>query len=410
VNQHYRRALARKVRDALAAKVARGDLVGPVPAGHVRRREILDSGRIARTWVEADPDRAPIIRQLFDEYATGRWSFLTLARHLNAERVPLPRAPHFRNNRPAAELWTADVLKDLLANPRYAGRVPSRSGVTFAGAFPAIVDAATWDACERVRVRGRAHHMAATGTAPVRYSLSGILRCGSCGSTMSGWTRRPDRSHGERCMYICYVRRVSRGCSGPTIAQDDLGSGIRAILELVALPEGFIEEMARATADSNGPQERSAGVSIEGRLGRLRELFELGDVTREEYLRRRDALRAEQAALEAPRDSLAAQGATLRTLVDDWAGYDAGAKRELVASILELVIVQADGSLELVPREGWKSFMRAAIGGSARILPAPLRVPHERKTGLGPATPPLPRSCSTTRAIVGVSYSSPVAA
>src|SRR2546428_6498294 len=40
VNVHYRRALARKVRDALAAKVARGELVGPVPAGYVRRREM----------------------------------------------------------------------------------------------------------------------------------------------------------------------------------------------------------------------------------------------------------------------------------------------------------------------------------------------------------------------------------
>jgi DNA invertase Pin-like site-specific DNA recombinase len=45
VDQHYRRKLARRVRDALATKAARGELVGPVPAGYVRRREILPNGR-----------------------------------------------------------------------------------------------------------------------------------------------------------------------------------------------------------------------------------------------------------------------------------------------------------------------------------------------------------------------------
>jgi len=54
VNMHARRKTARRVRDSLATKVARGAFVGPVPAGYVRRKEILPSGAVARTWVEAD--------------------------------------------------------------------------------------------------------------------------------------------------------------------------------------------------------------------------------------------------------------------------------------------------------------------------------------------------------------------
>lgn len=92
VDQHYRRKTARRIGDALATKVASGQLVGPVPAGYVRRKEILPSGKVTRTWVEPDPDRAPIIATIFREYATGAYSLKSLARELNGRGVKPPRA------------------------------------------------------------------------------------------------------------------------------------------------------------------------------------------------------------------------------------------------------------------------------------------------------------------------------
>lgn len=91
-------------------------------------KEVLPSGKIARTWVEIGPKRAPVIQMLFREYATGKFSFKTLASDKNARGIPPVRPPHFKNNRVVAEMWTADTLKDLLCNPRYAGRIPRRDG------------------------------------------------------------------------------------------------------------------------------------------------------------------------------------------------------------------------------------------------------------------------------------------
>lgn len=44
-------------------------------------------------------------------------------------------------------------------------------------------------------------------------------------------------------------------------------------------------------------QHRATVASVESRLARLRDLYELGDVTKDEYLRRREALRRVREAL-----------------------------------------------------------------------------------------------------------------
>jgi site-specific DNA recombinase len=165
VDQHYRRKVQRRVRDALASKVAHGELVGPVPAGYVRRRELTPDGtKVARLVVELDPEKAPIIALAFHDYATGAYSLKSLARSMNDRGVSMPRSPRLHNNRPAAEVWTADVLKDILNNSRYVGLIPRRDGTVHKAAYPALVDQATWTACERVRLRQRTSIVQTKGT------------------------------------------------------------------------------------------------------------------------------------------------------------------------------------------------------------------------------------------------------
>ncbi len=95
VDQHYRRKVARRVRDSLTSKAAGGDLVGPVPAGYVRRRTINKAnGHVTKVWVEIDETTADVVRTIFREYATGAFSFKSLARSLNTRGI-VP--PHHHN-------------------------------------------------------------------------------------------------------------------------------------------------------------------------------------------------------------------------------------------------------------------------------------------------------------------------
>jgi site-specific DNA recombinase len=420
VDQHSRRKIARRVRDALATKVSRGDLVGPVPAGYVRRREILANGKIARVWVEADPERAPIIRELYRLYAMGTWSFSSLAREMNARGVPLPCPPHFRNGRGArgagtderARLWTADVLKDLLANPRYRGVVPRRDGTTVAASFEALVDEATWNACQRVRMQHRHVRLSSASKRPSHYLLSGVLRCGRCGSTMSGSTRPADREHvtatGERrrashkeprCVYACYQRRVARACDAPYVHQDVVESELLAILRSLALPIDFAEKVdagVKAALRETGQGSRQTTTkSIRARLDRLRDLYELGDIVRDAYLDRRKDLTAQLEAVEhaEPVPSFARQMSQLRSVVDDWEQLTIDERRHLVALVVEEVHVRGTGIDWVRPRGDWQDFVEAVVTPEGR--PLVIEGLSERKTGLEPATPTLARLCST---------------
>jgi site-specific DNA recombinase len=392
VNQHYRKKTARRIRDSLATKVARGELVGPVPAGYLRRKEVLPSGKVARTWVEPDPERAPTIQLIFREYASGRWSLKSLARELNTRGVPLVRAPHFKNNRPRAELWTADVLKDLLVNPRYVGDVPRRDGQTFAAAYPPLITRETWDACGRVRVEGRRIRLSTAAHRPSRYLLSGVLRCWRCGSTMSGWSRKPDRRHEtDRFFYMCYQRRVAARCDAPSIAQSLLEDEMREVFETLALPKGFAEAVDAAVAEHMGRRDRgntrATVAGVNARLERLRDVYELGDLTRDEYLRRRDDLQRQREVLTSPEPVFVRQRTLLRSMVEEWDEMTLDERKRLIAVVFEEIQADAEGLRELVPHEEWKACLRSA-------LPKP-RVLSERKTGLEPATPTLARLCST---------------
>lgn len=391
-NQRERKKTARRIRDALATKVARGELVGPVPAGYMRRKEVLPSGRVARTWVEPDPERSPTIQLAFREYATGDYSFKTLARLFNARSIPVPRPPHFRNNRPNAEIWTADVLKDLLGNPRYVGRVPRRDGTEFPAAYPALIDEETWAACQRVRLAHRAKSWAMASLAHrprvSRYLLSGVLHCAACGSSMSGETWKPDRTHPiERARYTCYRRRTAGLCSAPYIDQDELEGAIIDVLEAVSLPAGIAEAVDAAAAGlrRHAQPKRSSVREIEARLDRLRTLFEMGDVDLGTYTARRDALTAEKAEAAAPRrvPQLAKQNELLRSLVQHWTDMTTDERKRTIGHVFqEIRAERTDGEarVRFLPREDWRPYMRAAVTGGVA----------ERKTGLKPLASPPP--------------------
>ena len=96
VAQEERVKVARRVRDNLRYLKRTGHLLGVIPQGYRR----VDGA------IVEDPEVAPVIRQIFELYATGRFSFQTLADHLNRLGIRPRRGPSkSRHNRPAAVIF-----------------------------------------------------------------------------------------------------------------------------------------------------------------------------------------------------------------------------------------------------------------------------------------------------------------
>jgi hypothetical protein len=68
----------------------------------------------------------------------------------------------------------------------------------------------------------------------------------------------------------------------------------------------------------------------------------------------------------------------LATLVDEWDTMTADERKRMLADIFDSVTASAEGVDRLEPCEDWRPYMVAAV-------PSPVRLPTERKTGLGGA-------------------------
>jgi hypothetical protein len=156
VSEYYRRSNTERVRGALQAAITRGvPPHGRVTTGYVRAGD--------RTF-QPDPATAPAVVAAFAMRAAGA-TVDDVWRHLTANGIDITYGGAY------ALLSSRVVLGEL----HFGGFEPNLT------AHPPIVDRATWDAVQRVRVpTGR------KAKSERILARLGILRCATCGSTARG--------------------------------------------------------------------------------------------------------------------------------------------------------------------------------------------------------------------------------
>ncbi len=280
-----RRKIARRVRDNMQFLKRRGALLGVVPQGYRR-----DGNSIVE-----DSQAGPIIRDIFRLYATGQYSLNTLAEHLNREGLRPPRGPEkAKHNRPPALIFTGDVLKDMLRNPTYLGKV-SVDGRLVEGRHPALVDQATWDKCAAVRTRNFRRKTTTWTRYP--YPLKQILRCGRCGSRMRGEAQASGGYRTVRLYYSCGARRrwsarhpEAHRCDARFVRAAELEEAVREelrhCLPTAELNAAYRERLRRGLGKARDPQKVTATAieRIDAQLSRVKQMYEWGHIDTDEYM------------------------------------------------------------------------------------------------------------------------------
>jgi site-specific DNA recombinase len=343
VAQDEREKVARRVRDNLRFLKRDGHMLGVVPQGYMR----VD-GEIVE-----DPEAGPIIRDIFKLYATGEYSVRSLAEHLNSRGIRPRRGPNkARHNRPAAVIFTGDVIKDILTNQSYRGKVEV-DGELVEGKHPPLVDEATWTACADVRTRNL-RRTSKTWTKH-SYPLTPLLRCGICGSPMHGEASKK----GSRVdlYYACHNARRNRSavaprgatCAAKFISVQAIEEGIREELRRCLptdeLHQAYRDELWEAVAAARRPEtlNENAVRRLGAQLDRVRRLFELGEYDEETFIIKRSEIRAEQDRLREQATALQGQDDTewcrvqLFDMLSDWDAADGAERTKLLASLFEQV-------------------------------------------------------------------------
>ena len=321
-HQMEREITGEKIRDAKRYAAARGQMVGDVPLGYKR----------ADGAVAIDEGWALVVRRIFEDYASARFSTRTLADRLNAEGI---RPPRFKTG------WRSDTVAQLLGNIAYSGRTYSQRrskqlGDLIPANWPAVVSVEQWEAVDRLlgryhRKGGRTHQHDGQERA---YEFQGLLRCAESGARLQvdrQWKRR--KRTGEIWSLVYYRCRGASDHTTHGIREEGLIAWGRELMAFLESRSDQREEVAAAlaaAADSPPYRSDSARESIEAQLARVGQRFEWGDIDADEYRQKREWLLAQLDDVTAapPRPTM-----TLEGLLDAWDRADALGRRELLATL-----------------------------------------------------------------------------
>jgi hypothetical protein len=148
-----------------------------------------------------DPERAPLVGELFERYATGQESDRSMAAWLNAKGARTARGRAFGK----------DTVRDMLLNSAYCGYVGGLRSKdrSIRGLHEPLVPEGLFDRVQEVRSwRTR---VVKPGRPSEDYLLRKLLYCERCGARMHG----NRGSTGKIRRYHCSTRRHGDGCDQP---------------------------------------------------------------------------------------------------------------------------------------------------------------------------------------------------
>lgn len=228
-----------------------------------------------------DPERARIVRYIYDLAGTCGYGYTRITSLLNSDT-------RLRILSPDGIAWKPGTVRDILRNPIYTGYLAYNRREKVDGHFitldPArwilsetcntdirIIDPALWTRVQKLREKRRnavapqkkhGHTASAGRTLP----LLGLLYCGGCGRKMTNgsrynyWTTKDGTKHSSRTGYYrCPTKHQGGLCQGKALYRaDDLEAGVSALVTdcLAAIQDNG--SLYDRLAEERGRQEKIA--------------------------------------------------------------------------------------------------------------------------------------------------------
>jgi site-specific DNA recombinase len=238
----YIRNLREETRKGIYGRLKQGIYPMPAPLGY------LDTGGgKAKT---PDPARAPLVRKAFELYATGRFSFETLARELEAIGLRSRSGKVIGKNH----------LTRLLTNPFYIGLLHiKKNNETYAGAHEPLIPKSLFGRVQDI-MHGR------TNTASFRHDFlfRRRLDCGQCQYRLIGETHKG----------FIYYRCHTKDCPTTAIREEVAETAVLdRFLELGFADEErrYIEQTLRKMRSEDARHREDAVKALQLGLGQIEE-------------------------------------------------------------------------------------------------------------------------------------------
>lgn len=225
-----------------------------------------------------DPIKAPLIRHLFELYASGQHSLRTL--QAESRRMGLTNL--------AGQSLSLHGVETILNNPFYTGLIEiKRTGATYPGNHEPIITARVFKDVQDIK-SGK------SGPKVTRHNhlFMGLFRCGHCSGPMS-----PEKQKGR-----VYYRCQQPHCPTKTLREDVIEEhffGALSDLQIDRTEAQRLEELWLSDAEQNTHRDHLRSLELrlaetEARLDRLTDLFIDGSIEKETFNDRKKSLALER--------------------------------------------------------------------------------------------------------------------
>ncbi len=161
----------------------------------------------------------------------------------------------------------------------------------------------------------------------------------------------------------------------PLFRQSDIDEATHKLLKAMVIPG--LADAVDAAIKSYAGQERTSNRqarrrSIDERLRRLAELFEMGDIAKADYVSRKNELRIERDQLDAQPAgaSVALQRQRIGSVVDDWFVMTDDEKKQVIQMIFAEIRADhaPDGlKVEFKARAVWEPYIEAVLATQRQV-------------------------------------------
>ena len=188
-----RNRISENVKRSVRKKLEEGTILGDSPLGYLNKRR-MDTKK-EKVEVFLDPEKSSLVRQIFEEYATGMYSM--------AEVRLLITNAGLRSKK--GHKISVSQVENILKNTFYYGYMDHK-GMLYKHVHPRLITKELFDECQRVR-KGRRKTGYKRTQKP--FVLKGLLKCMHCGCSYSPELKkkkyvymRPTKSQGD-CL-VCH--------------------------------------------------------------------------------------------------------------------------------------------------------------------------------------------------------------
>ncbi len=205
------------VKRGLRTRVEMGLLPGVAPLGYLNQN-LADK----KCQIAVDPERAPVVKKMFEKVAYEKWSGRKIYHWLRFE-INFKT----RGNKPL----TLSGIYRVLQNPFYYGifEYPRQSGNWYQGKHGPIIGKDLFEQAQEQLKRDKIVRQCK------EFAFTKLMLCGLCGSGMSAEEKYKQLKDGTTAKYIYYGcgRSKDRHCKNPYLREEELTEQLVKIMDQV---------------------------------------------------------------------------------------------------------------------------------------------------------------------------------